>query len=297
MKRILLLVLASLLPGISSLSAASLDEAFLNPPEDSKPWCYWYWLNNNISKDGVTKDLESMNKAGIKLAMIGNIEGGEGVKMFSPEWYEITRHALREANRLSMEIMMFNGPGWSQSGGPWIKPGQSMRRVAWNEVSAKGGEVSVRLRPEHADASQDIAVLAVPRKPSVVIDGVKKDGAIRFSHEPAITARSLTVAGKGQGELYALKEGGREMVARIDAKGGNPRTDFLATEAEVFGFPDVTAREFELVGGFEGRVALGSEPKVAQYVENKWAACTRLPAPPGNPISFPIRSNPETHPH
>ncbi len=288
MKHTILLALASLLTGISSLPAASLDEAFLNPPEESKPWCYWYWLNNNMSKDGVTKDLEAMNKAGIKLAMIGNIEGGEGgVKMFSPEWYEITRHALREAHRLSMEIMMFNGPGWTQSGGPWITPEQSMRRVAWNEVPAKGGDFSARVRPENAQASQDIAVLAVPRKPAVSIDGVKKDGVLRLSNKSAFTARSLTVTGKGQGELYALKEGGREKVARIDAKGGNPRTDFLPNEAEVFTFPDVTAREFELVGTFDGGVSLGSEPKVAQFVEKQMGRMHPNPSPTWESYQFP----------
>ncbi len=269
------------------LAQDSLDLLFSNPPEESKPWCYWYWLNNNISKDGVTKDLEAMNKAGINLAMIGNIEGGEGVKMFSSEWYEITRHALREAHRLSMEIMMFNGPGWTQSGGPWITPEKSMRRVAWNEVPAKGGDFSAKVRPENAQASQDIAVLAVPRKPSVAIDGVKQDGVLRFSNESLFTARSLTVHGKGQGELYALKEGGREKVARIDAKGGNPRTDFLPNEAEVFGFPDVPAREFELVGAFDGRVVLGSEPKVAQFVEKQMGRMHPNPSPTWESYQFP----------
>jgi hypothetical protein len=285
---LLLLTIASpLFAREADRAQVPLDELFANPPEESKPWCYWYWLNNHISKDGVTKDLEAMHKAGIKLAMIGNIEGGDGVKMFSPEWYEITRHALSEAKRLSLEIMMFNGPGWSQSGGPWIKPGQSMRRVAWHEVSAKGGGFSARFRPENADGSQNIAVLAVPKKPTVVIDGVEKDGGLRFSHDSAFTARSLTVAGKGQGELYAVNEGGRELVARIGATGGNPRTDFLATEAEVFGFPDVTAREFELVGGFEGGVALGSEPKVAQYVEKQMGRMHPTPSPTWESYQFP----------
>ncbi len=48
MKHILLHML-TLLAGYSVLHAAPLDDTFANPPDESKPWCYWYWLNNNIS--------------------------------------------------------------------------------------------------------------------------------------------------------------------------------------------------------------------------------------------------------
>ncbi len=74
----------------------------LLPPEDTEPWRHWYWLNNDISKEGVTKDLEAMASVGIRRAMIGNIEGGGPVKMFSDEWYDVIHHALREANRLGV---------------------------------------------------------------------------------------------------------------------------------------------------------------------------------------------------
>lgn len=167
--------------------AADLENGFRNPPEQTKPWCYWYWLNNDITKEGVTKDLEAMARVGIKRAMIGNIEGGGPVKMFSPEWYEVTHHALKEANRLSVELMSFNAPGWSQSGGPWIKPEQSMRRVTWHEVPAQGGAFSRKVRPAGIDKSQDIAVLAVPR-----LDGVSIVGSPRPSEKAE--ALSLTNA-------------------------------------------------------------------------------------------------------
>jgi hypothetical protein len=276
----------------SPLSAAPLDDAFRHPAEDTKPWCYWYWLNNNISKEGVTKDLEAMHKVGINLAMIGNIEGGKGVKMFSPEWYDITRHSLREAKRLKVDIMMFNGPGWSQSGGPWIQPEQSMRRVAWTETHAKGGAFSAKVRPQNAAASQDIAVLAVPSRPAVAIEGVPQDTAIRFSHESAFPARALHVHGKGKGELFALQDGKRTLVARIDAAGGSPKTDFLAAEAESFGFPDVTAREFELTGKFQGKVVLGSAPVVSQYAEKQMGRMHPTPSPTWESYIFPDSVDP-----
>ena len=282
-----LIFLLSFLAGFVTLPAAPLDETFANPPDESKPWCYWYWLKNNISKEGVTKDLETMNKVGIKLAMIGNIEGGGPVKMFSPEWYEITRHALKEANRLSIELMMFNAPGWSQSGGPWITPEQSMRRVAWTEVPAQGGAFSAKVRPEKAQASQDIAVLAVPRNSAISIEGVAKDKVLRFSHTAPFTARALVVDGKGKGKLYALKDGKRELIADIDANGGSPKTDFLAGGVETFSFPDVSAQEFELEGNFKPKVTLTSEPKIAQFIEKQMGRMHPTPSPTWESYIFP----------
>jgi hypothetical protein len=157
-------------------SAANLEEAFRNPSDETKPWCYWYWLNGDITADGLTKDLETMAKVGIKRAMIGNIEGGGPVKMMSPQWMALTRHALKEAARVGVDIMMFNAPGWSQSGGPWIKPEQSMRRVTWGEFPAQGGPFSQVVRSGGNPVVQDIAVLAVPSKEAVTLVSSPRPG-------------------------------------------------------------------------------------------------------------------------
>lgn len=107
------------------VSFADIEDGFRTIPDSTQIGVYWYWLSDNISKKGVERDLESMKAAGINRAFIGNI-GIDGVpygdnKLLGPEWWEILHAALKKATELDIEIGIFNGPGWSQSGGPWVK--------------------------------------------------------------------------------------------------------------------------------------------------------------------------------
>jgi len=137
-------------------SMEGIKADFLNPPAETRPGCYWYWLNDNISKEGITKDLEAMSRVGIGRAYIGHIynhkpesERGPGderymtplgdVKFMSDEWWEAVQWAVREADRCNVEIGFFNSPGWSQSGGPWMKASQSMRYLTHSETVITGG--------------------------------------------------------------------------------------------------------------------------------------------------------------
>ena len=95
----------------------SVKSGFITPADTNKVWCYWYWLNDDISKEGVTKDLEAMKEAGIGGAFIGNINPDEvngRVPLFSDQWWEIMVHAVNEGKRLGVDIGTFNCPGWSQ---------------------------------------------------------------------------------------------------------------------------------------------------------------------------------------
>ncbi|WP_315816211.1 glycosyl hydrolase [Paraflavitalea speifideaquila] len=123
-----------------------LEKGFLTPPDSVKPSVYWYWMSDNVSAEGVVKDLEAMQKVGIGRAFIGNIgypatEVPYGqAPLFSEPWWQATEAAIRTASEKGIEIGLFNSPGWSQSGGPWIKPAQSMRyltSVEWR-VKAPG---------------------------------------------------------------------------------------------------------------------------------------------------------------
>ncbi len=148
-----------------SAQEAPLQKEFATPPSTVKTSVYWYWMCGNISKEGVIKDLEAMKKVGINRAFIGNIyfdpyEGGRNVKLMSDEWWDVTHAALKRAGELGIEIGMFNSPGWSQAGGPWVKPGEAMRYLTSSELRVKGGTtVSVQLE-KPATEFQDVKVIA-----------------------------------------------------------------------------------------------------------------------------------------
>ncbi len=114
---------------------------FKSPPAQTRPWVYWYWIDENISKEGITKDLEAMDAVGIGRALIGHISPGVKrgpVRILSEEWWEMVEHAVRGGQRLNVDIGFFNGPGWSQSGGPWITKEQAMRHIVSREYVVKG---------------------------------------------------------------------------------------------------------------------------------------------------------------
>ncbi|MDR1602710.1 MAG: glycoside hydrolase family 2 [Tannerella sp.] len=188
MKKVFLkaIVLTASVLLISGCRNDSLTDDFMSPPETMATGVYWYWMSDNISKEGVVKDLHAMKKAGINAAFIGNI-GGEGVpygnvKLYTDEWWDILHTAMKTAGELGIEIGMFNCPGWSHSGGPWIKAEQSMRHPVASETPVEGGwQVNVKLpvpqQPtQYKDWSsefinhegkpspyfQDVKVLAIP---------------------------------------------------------------------------------------------------------------------------------------
>ncbi len=147
---------------------SAVESAFVQPPASVQTSVYWYWINDNISKEAAVKDLHSMKEAGIKRAFIGNIglsaqEVPYGkIKLFTDEWWDIMHTALKTATELDIEIGIFNCPGWSQSGGPWIKPEQAMRYLATSELRVKGPQHFSKKLEQPTKDFQDVKVVAWP---------------------------------------------------------------------------------------------------------------------------------------
>ena len=128
-----------------------LKNGFINPPDSSRPGVYWYFMDGNIERDAITADLESMKEEGIGYVVFLEVNVGVPrgkVDFLSEEWQELYRHAVKEAERLGIRIVLGSGPGWAGSGGPWVTPAQSMLHLVASDTTVKGpilfnGKISV----------------------------------------------------------------------------------------------------------------------------------------------------------
>ncbi|HCR90053.1 MAG TPA: glycosyl hydrolase [Prolixibacteraceae bacterium] len=162
-----------------------LKEGFVNPPDAARPGVYWYFMDGNLSREAITADLKSMKKAGIGNVLFLEVNVGVPrgpVDFLSDQWQDLFKHAVKEAERLGIEFTLGSGPGWAGSGGPWVKPEQSMRHLVASEITVKGpaefngqlkkpdprmpyfGEraLTESLKKEWKDYFQDKFVLAFP---------------------------------------------------------------------------------------------------------------------------------------
>ena len=158
----------------SAQQIRSLHEQFLHPSEEAKPWTFWYWMYGAVSKEGITADLEAMKQAGLGGTYLMPIKGiNEGAQyngkaqQLTPEWWEMVRFSMEEANRLGLKLGMHICDGFALAGGPWISPEESMQKVVWSDTIVEGGKhKALRLpQPEAYEGFyEDISLFALPIK-------------------------------------------------------------------------------------------------------------------------------------
>jgi hypothetical protein len=134
--------------------ADAFDQGFVDPPDSAKPRTWWHWTGGNVTKEGITKDLEWMKRVGIAGAQLADVSFGSGqtvekkIEFGSPEWLECVRYAASEAQRLGLELTIFSSAGWSETGGPWVTPEQAMKKLVWSETAVEGpGQFAGKLPP------------------------------------------------------------------------------------------------------------------------------------------------------
>ncbi len=272
-------------------SASYLQKGFFTPPDSVKPSVYWYWMSDNISEAGVRKDIEAMKQIGIGRAFIGNIgypkeEVPYGkVKLFSDEWWKVTKAAITAATREGIDIGLFNSPGWSQSGGPWIKPEQTMRFLAGEEIRVRGPQQYRQQLSANSGIFQDVAVIAFPApehdnddlsayapvirsemitNAQYLVDGKIATNVLFPSNIPSIsfdiecaslvTARSLVLhfAGKpfmATAELLVNENGNFKSLKKFQVDRSNPSSNvgFIPYAPLAISFEAVTAKQYRLV--------------------------------------------------
>ncbi|MDR3229555.1 MAG: hypothetical protein LBT53_09180 [Puniceicoccales bacterium] len=304
-------------------SCHTLELGFAKPPSDVRAAVYWYWINDNISKEGAVADLHAMKKAGITRAYIGHISGQGGpqgnVKLFSPEWWEVLRVALKTATELDIEIGLFNSPGWSQSGGPWVKPQRAMRYLAASETRAVGPAAFSAKLPAPKNDFQDVKVLAFPA-PSALRQNLFQSAGAKITHSTDInlpkngTAAPVKIPNRGApylgvrlpapasarslalyfaGDVSAncsieIKEGEKFRsvrtfeISRVNfqvAVGFDPKAPI------VISFPEVKSDEYRLVftrvrgNATIQKVVLSANPLVGRFPEKTLAKMYQHPTP------------------
>jgi hypothetical protein len=180
-----LLLLSIVLQNACGTARAADDLAarFASPPDNARPGVYWYFMDGNLSREGMTRDLESMRQAGLGHLVFLEVNVGVPrgpVNFLSEPWQELFAHAVHEAERLGIEITLGSGPGWTGSGGPWVKPEQSMQHLVASRLEVQGpgkfaaklplppprrpffGDLPAQMRPAWEDFFKDVAVLAFP---------------------------------------------------------------------------------------------------------------------------------------
>ncbi|HEY7352391.1 MAG TPA: glycosyl hydrolase [Terriglobales bacterium] len=151
-RNFLLSIFAAILFACSTASApaqnstANIEAGFKNPPETARPRVWWHWMNGNITKEGIKLDLEWMHRVGI--GGFQNFDAALNTPKFvdqrlvymTPEWKDAFKYATTLADQLGLEEAIAGSPGWSESGGPWVKPSQGMKKVVWSETRIEGGK-------------------------------------------------------------------------------------------------------------------------------------------------------------
>jgi len=131
---------------------------FVNPQQEYHPWIFWDWINDMITRRGITSDLEQFKKNGIAGTLI-MLVGSEttGRQMWqdhhmpnpivsqTPEFFDTWKFAAEESARLGLTISTQCGPGWCHSGGPWVKPDEAVQHIAYSELQLKGNNKKVKL--------------------------------------------------------------------------------------------------------------------------------------------------------
>lgn len=224
-----LLVIVALLFSncIFGQSPDSLMEGFKSPPMSAWPRTWWHWTRSNISKEGITKDLEWMKRSGIAGFQLADVNAGGGqsvqdpVVFGSPQWLDAVHHAAAEADRLGLEMAIFSSPGWSLTGGSWVKPEQAMKKLVWSELETEGGRTfqgKLPLPPSNEGAGpnfsnesrkagnfyHDVAVIAFRTPagednnmvPQVTSNNGNEEGKLIMDNDPA-TAVTVRPAGNG----------------------------------------------------------------------------------------------------
>jgi hypothetical protein len=204
---------------LARAGADPLEQGFSKPPPEARPWVYWFWLNGNISSNGITADLEAMQRVGIGGVLIMEVDQGIPVgpaDFMGASWRALFQHVVGEARRLGLEVNMNNDAGWNGSGGPWIKPEQSMQKIVCSETNVAGPmrwEGALPQPETVAGFYRDIAVVAFPTPGSYRIPAIRAKAMYETGYAGGIPRETVPA------EMVVDRKAILTLTSKMDAAG------------------------------------------------------------------------------
>jgi hypothetical protein len=211
-------------------------------------------MNGNITKAGITADLEAMKQIGLGGATIVNVdcEIPRGpVAFMSPEWREDFKFAVQEADRLGLKLCVENCAGWSSSGGPWNTVTNAMQRLTCSETIAHGParfDAVLPQPPTTLGFYRDVAVLAF--QTASTEPGSGQPAGKLVIQSAVFEARNHSASADVTDRINALIQcGQRSLIVACDELGGDPAAGHhkqLRVKYTIDGQPGTaTANEWE----------------------------------------------------
>ncbi|HEX2533652.1 MAG TPA: glycosyl hydrolase, partial [Chitinophagaceae bacterium] len=240
--------------------ATLLYKAFQNPGNAARPRVWWHWMNGNITKDGIHKDLLWMHRSGIggfqnfDAAMLTPRIVDQRLVYMTPEWKEAFRLATRLADSLKLEMAIAGSPGWSESGGPWVPAKDGMKKLVWREVRVTGGQPFRGVLPRPFTTTGAFQNLPVQEPVGL---SPKTAAPPEYYGDVAVVAYRLPAADRSLSELSATvsSSGGSFDLAQLTdgdlvASALLPRDSAAGFAWIRFGFPrPQTIKGLTMVGG------------------------------------------------
>lgn len=140
-----------LAPTLAVAQPAPLQQQFQTPPNAAKPRVWWHWMNGNITRDGIKKDLDWMKRVGIggfqnfDASLFTPVVVPKKLVFMTPDWKDAFKYATDVAQTNGLEMAIAGSPGWSVTGGPWVPASDGMKKYVWTETRVSGGQAVGKL--------------------------------------------------------------------------------------------------------------------------------------------------------
>ncbi|HVN56938.1 MAG TPA: glycosyl hydrolase [Bacteroidales bacterium] len=250
-----------------------LRDGFMNPPQGARPRVWWHWMNGNITKEGIKADLQWMHRVGIggfqnfDASLLTPQVVKQRLVYMTPEWKDAFRFTAGLADSLGLEMAIAGSPGWSESGGPWVKPFEGMKKYAWSETQVEGGKTfrgMLAMPPKTTGTFQNI-----PMGGDLGLNGGRTKPAPEFYADAAVFAYKVPASSTTLEDLQpkVTSSGGRFNLKMLTD--GDLSTSSFLPSAKVgekswiqfeFKQPETISGLSIVGGGAAGQFGFGADP-------------------------------------